>query len=84
MKRAGCRSDERRHCPDPGHLATNDTEIVDLLWRWLARLYPLFVLALAVGQILKHASPTLFGDEWRYLWYATHLTHGYFSPADNP
>jgi len=51
--------------------------------RLLARWYPLAIFVTAVVHVLGHAVPGLFGDEWRYLWYAGNLLHGYYTPRDN-
>jgi hypothetical protein len=45
--------------------------------------YLLAILVVAVWRTLATANDWLFGDEWRYLWYAKNLTRGYFSPADS-
>lgn len=49
----------------------------------LSRIYPLLVLAFGLYYVQAHAQPNHFGDEWRYLWYARNLLHGYFTPRDN-
>jgi 4-amino-4-deoxy-L-arabinose transferase-like glycosyltransferase len=49
----------------------------------VTRLYPLAILLIGLEHVRKHANPSHFGDEWRYLWYAKNLLHGYFTPRDN-
>lgn len=51
--------------------------------RWIARFYPLAILLVALQHVSVHARALHYGDEWRYLWYAKNLTHGYFTPRDN-
>jgi hypothetical protein len=40
---------------------------------------PFFILYVII--VLIYASPDLYGDESRYLAFATNLTHGFFSPS---
>jgi hypothetical protein len=48
-----------------------------------SRVYPLLVFVFGLYYVEQHAQPNHFGDEWRYLWYARNLLHGYFTPRDN-
>lgn len=38
--------------------------------------------AFDLQAIARHVPRNLFGDEWRYLYYAKNLLHGYFSPPE--
>lgn len=51
--------------------------------RLLTRIYPLAILLFGLAYVQTHARAPHSGDEWRYLWYARNLLHGYFSPRDN-
>lgn len=40
------------------------------------------VLVVYAVVVVVAQKPRLVGDEWRYLWYAENLLHGYYSPPD--
>ena len=40
------------------------------------------LLAVYAAVVLAVQQPVIIGDEWRYLWYAENLLHGYYSPPD--
>lgn len=50
---------------------------------FLTRVYPVAILLIGLEYVRARARPEHFGDEWRYLWYANNLLHGYYTPRDN-
>jgi hypothetical protein len=54
---------------------------------WIARVLTnavalLFIVSLDAYRIGRNLPQALFGDEWRYLYYARNLLHGFYSPHD--